>query len=126
MPLVTLTLREQHPPAYKTALLDAVHAALVATGVPAADRFQRVIELKADNLRVDARYPDLERDRNEQFAIIEILWSAGRSVKVKRGLLKDLMTRLAAQDVDTEQVMVIFQETTWENWAFGGGRQPHI
>lgn len=126
MPLVTLTLRTQRPPAYRTALLDAVHAALVATGVPPADRFQRVIELPAENLHIDARYPDLERDRNEHFALIEILWSAGRSVKVKRGLLKDLMGRLAAQDIDTEQVMVCFQETTWENWSFAGGRQPHV
>ncbi|NRF67968.1 tautomerase family protein [Aquincola sp. S2] len=125
MPFVTLTVREQRAPAFKNALLDAVHAALVATGVPQADRFQRVIELPAENFRFDARYPDLERDRGEHFAVIEIFWSAGRSVKVKRGLLQDLMTRLAAQDIDTEQVMVCFKETSWENWSFGGGRLLH-
>jgi hypothetical protein len=24
--------------------------------------------------------------------------------------------------LDTEQVMVVFKETAWENWSFGGGR----
>jgi phenylpyruvate tautomerase PptA (4-oxalocrotonate tautomerase family) len=125
MPFVTVTLREQRPGSFKSAVLDAVHAALVATGVPSADRFQRVIELPAENLRIDARYPDLQRDRGENFVVIEILWSVGRSVKVKRGLLEDLMARLRQHDIDPEDVMVCFKETSWENWSFGGGRLLH-
>jgi phenylpyruvate tautomerase PptA (4-oxalocrotonate tautomerase family) len=125
MPFVTITLREQRSAAFKSAVLDAVHASLVATGVPQADRFQRVIELPAENLRVDARYPDLPHDRNDNFVVIEILWSVGRSVKVKRGLLEDLMGRLKKQDIDPENVMVCFKETGWENWSFGGGRLLH-
>jgi phenylpyruvate tautomerase PptA (4-oxalocrotonate tautomerase family) len=125
MPFVTITLREQRSAAFKSAVLDAVHASLVATGVPQADRFQRVIELPAENLRVDTRYPDLPHDRNDNFVVIEILWSVGRSVKVKRGLLEDLMGRLKKQDIDPENVMVCFKETGWENWSFGGGRLLH-
>ena len=41
MPLVTLTVRKPKSAEFKAAVLDAVHAALVSTGVPAADRFQR-------------------------------------------------------------------------------------
>ena len=48
MPLVTLTVRRPKSGEFKTTVLDAVHAALVASGVPAADRFQRVIELDAE------------------------------------------------------------------------------
>ena len=125
MPFVTVTLREQRSAAFKSAVLDAVHASLVATGVPPADRFQRVIELPAENLRIDPRYPDLKHDRGDDFVVIEILWSVGRSVKVKRGLLDDLMGRLKQQDVDPENVMVCFKETGWENWSFGGGRLLH-
>ncbi|MFI4924790.1 MAG: hypothetical protein ACHQJ7_06550, partial [Vicinamibacteria bacterium] len=44
MPLVTLTLRRPVEPAVKRAMLDAVHHALVASGVPPADRFQRVVD----------------------------------------------------------------------------------
>lgn len=125
MPFVTVTLRDQRSAAFKSAVLDAVHDALVATGVPQADRFQRVIELPAENLRIDPRYPDLKHDRGDDFVVIEILWSVGRSVKVKRGLLEDLMGRLQKQDIDPENVMVCFKETGWENWSFGGGRLLH-
>ena len=125
MPLVTLTVRRPKDGAFKSAVLDAVHAALVASGVPPADRFQRVLELDADDLRFDARYPDLQTSRGDDFVMIEILWSAGRSVKVKRKLLQDLMAGLEAAGLDPEQAMVVFKETTWENWAFGGGRLIH-
>ncbi|MCB2017663.1 MAG: tautomerase family protein [Hydrogenophaga sp.] len=125
MPLVTLTLRQRRPAVYKAAVLDAIHDALVATGVPPEDRFQRVFTLDPADLHIDATYPDLERPRTSDFMLIEVLWSVGRSVKVKRRLLADLMQRLNQLGVDTEQVMVVLQETAWENWAFAGGRQLH-
>jgi len=126
MPLVTVTVRKPKPGAFKTAVLDAVHAALVGSGVPEADRFQRVIELDADDFRFDGRYPDLKSERNADFVLVEVLWSVGRSVKVKRALLADLMTRLAAAGLQVENVMVCFKETAWENWSFGGGRLIHV
>jgi phenylpyruvate tautomerase PptA (4-oxalocrotonate tautomerase family) len=125
MPLVTLTVRKPKSSTYKTTLLNAVHAALVSSGVPATDRFQRVIELEAEDFRFDPTYPDVKTQRNEEFALIEILWSVGRSVKVKKKLLEELMATLAQSGVDTENVMVCFKETSWENWAFAGGRLIH-
>jgi len=125
MPLVTLTVRKPKTAAFKTGVLDAVHAALVATGVPQTDRFQRVLELDAADLHVDPGYPDAASPRGDDFVLIEVLWSAGRSVKVKRQLLAELMRRLSAQGLDTEHVMVCFKETTWENWSFAGGRLLH-
>ncbi|MEP7044111.1 MAG: tautomerase family protein [Dokdonella sp.] len=125
MPLVTINVRKPKSAAFKTAILDAVHGALVATGVPPTDRFQRVLELDADDFRYDARYPDIASDRGEDFVLIEILWSVGRSVKIKRKLLEDLMATLARVGIDPEHVMVCFRETAWENWAFGGGRLIH-
>jgi hypothetical protein len=92
----------------------------------ACDRsVQRVIELEAEDFRFDPTYPDVKTQRNEEFALIEILWSVGRSVKVKKKLLEELMTTLAQSGVDTENVMVCFKETSWENWAFAGGRLIH-
>jgi phenylpyruvate tautomerase PptA (4-oxalocrotonate tautomerase family) len=125
MPLVTLTVRKGKSSAFKTTVLDAVHAALVSSGVPATDRFQRVFELAADDFRFDPSYPDLETERNDDFALIEILWSVGRSVKVKKKLLEELMGSLARAGFNTENVMVCFKETAWENWGFGGGRVIH-
>ncbi len=58
MPLVTLTVRKPKSPEFKATVLDAVHAALVSAGVPAADKFQRVLELDAADFRFD---PTLSR-----------------------------------------------------------------
>lgn len=125
MPLVTLTVRKPKTASFKTAVLDAVHAALVAAGVPATDQFQRVFELDAEDFRFDANYPDLQSPRTEDFVLIEILWSVGRSVKVRKKLLEQLMGGLSAAGLDPENVMVCFKETAWENWSFGGGRLIH-
>ena len=122
MPLVTLTVCKPKPVAFKSKVLDAVHAALVASGVPLTDKFQRVIELAPEDFRFDPSYPDLQSPRSEDFVLIEILWSVGRSVKVKRKLLTELMALLAESGLNPENVMVVFKETAWENWAFGGGR----
>jgi hypothetical protein len=125
MPLVTLTVRKPKSNDFKTVMLNAVHGALVSSGVPATDRFQRVIELEPEDFRFDLTYPDVKTERNENFALIEILWSVGRSVKVKKKLLEELMGTLGQAGIDTENVMVCFKETSWENWAFAGGRLIH-
>jgi phenylpyruvate tautomerase PptA (4-oxalocrotonate tautomerase family) len=125
MPLVTVTVRKPKPAQFKSAVLDAVHGALVSSGVPATDKFQRVLELDAEDFRFDPGYPDLASERNDDFVLIEILWSVGRSVKVKRKLLDELMANLRNAGFDPENVMVCFKETSWENWSFGGGRLLH-
>jgi phenylpyruvate tautomerase PptA (4-oxalocrotonate tautomerase family) len=125
MPLVTLTVRKPKSSEFKSTVLDLIHAALVSSGVPAADRFQRVLELEADDFRFDPSYPDLKTERDNDFVLIEILWSVGRSVKVKKKLLAELMTSLEHAGLHPEKVMVCFKETAWENWSFGGGRLIH-
>ena len=125
MPLVTLTVRKPKPSAFKTTVLDAVHAALVSSGVPAADRFQRVIELEADDFRFDRTYPDVKTERNDDFILVEILWSVGRSVKMKKKLLEEVTAGLSRAGFDMENVMICFKETSWENWSFAGGRLIH-
>ena len=125
MPLVTLTVRKPKSKEFKDTVLDAVHAALVSSGVPATDKFQRVFELQEDDFRFDPGYPDLQAQRNDDFVLVEILWSVGRSVKVKKKLLEELMASLRGSGVNPENVMVCFKETAWENWSFGGGRLIH-
>jgi phenylpyruvate tautomerase PptA (4-oxalocrotonate tautomerase family) len=126
MPLITLTLRQGKSAVYKSQILDAVHGALVAAGVPEKDRFHRVIELSAEDFRFDREYPDVKGARTDDFLLIEILLSVGRSVKVKKQILADLMASLGkAPGVSAENVMVVFKETQWENWAFAGGRLIH-
>ena len=125
MPLITVTVRKPKSREFKAGVLDAVHAALVSSGVPPADKFQRVIELDAEDFRFDPTYPDLKTERTADFVLIEILWSVGRSVKVKKKLLDELMGNLSRSGLNPENVVVCFKETTWENWSFGGGRLIH-
>jgi len=120
MPLVTLTVREGKSSEFKSMVLNAVHGALIASGVPEKDRFQRVLELSADDFRFDPEYPDLTARRTEDFVLIEVLLSVGRSVKVKKKILADILGGLSK-----DNVMVCFKETLWENWSFGGGRIIH-
>jgi phenylpyruvate tautomerase PptA (4-oxalocrotonate tautomerase family) len=126
MPLVTVTLARSRTPQVKAAILDAIHGALVAAGVPETDRFQRVLELAPDDFRFDPNYPDAGKPRSRDFVLIEILWSVGRNVKVKRKLASDIVNALAREPgLDPEQVMIVLVETAWENWAFAGGRLLH-
>ena len=125
MPFVTLTVRKPKPTEFKDKVFAAVHAALVATGVPDTDRFQRVLELDAADFRYDSHYPDVTTTRTDDFVLIEIVWSVGRSVKVKKKLLAELMDQLRAGGFDPENVMVGFKETNWENGSFAGGRILH-
>jgi phenylpyruvate tautomerase PptA (4-oxalocrotonate tautomerase family) len=127
MPLITVTTRKGKSSDFKSSLLNGIHAALVAAGVPETDRFQRILELEADDFRFDSQYPDLNAPRTDDFVLIEILFSVGRSVKVKKKILADIVARLASDPgIDPENVMVCFKETAWENWSFGGGRQIHV
>lgn len=127
MPLVTVTLQKPKSPEFKSAVLAAVHRALVASGVPAEDRFHRVLELSPEDFRFDPTYPDAARPRSASFVLVQILLSVGRSVKVKRKILADLVEGLRRDPgIDPEDVMVVFQETQWECWAFAGGRQIHV
>lgn len=123
MPLVTFTTREGKSSEFKSAVLGAVHSALIASGVPEKDRFQRVLELSPDDFRFDLEYPDLAARRTDDFILIEILLSVGRSLKVKKKILTDILAGLSTSPgLNAENVMVCFKETLWENWSFGGGR----
>ena len=126
MPLATLTIRQGKSREFKSAVLNAVHSALIASGVPEKDRFQRVLELSPDDFRFDPEYPDLSAPRTDDFVLIEILLSVGRSVKVKKKILADILGGLSKDPgLNPENVMVCFKETLWENWSFGGGRFIH-
>jgi phenylpyruvate tautomerase PptA (4-oxalocrotonate tautomerase family) len=81
--------------------------------------------LETENFQFDPRFPDLQRDRTDDFVLVEVLLGVGRSVKVKKAILSSLMERVASEGFDPENFMVIFQEVAWENWSPAGGRVPH-
>jgi phenylpyruvate tautomerase PptA (4-oxalocrotonate tautomerase family) len=127
MPIITLTVRKPKLNQFKSAVLSGVHSALIASGVPEKDVFQRVLELSADDFRFDTAYPDLTTPRTDDFVMLEILLSVGRSVKIKKKILADIVANLSRDPgLSPENIMVCFKETQWENWSFGGGRLIHV
>lgn len=126
MPLVTLSVVRPKSAKFKDSVLEAVHGALVSVGIPEADRFHRVLELSPEDFRFNRTYPDVEGSRTDDFILVEVLLSVGRSVKIKKQFLATLMTRLADTGHDPENAMIVFNETNWESWAFAGGRQIHV
>ena len=122
MPLVTLTTRKETPQTLVEGLLDATHSALVAAGVPPTDKFQRVLRLDASDFRADPTYPDLTQPRSVNFVLVEITLSVGRTLRLKRQIAESIVAAAAKLGTSGEDVMVIYNETRWENWSFGGGR----
>jgi phenylpyruvate tautomerase PptA (4-oxalocrotonate tautomerase family) len=125
MPIVTITIRRPKTPEFKAEILEVVHAALVRAGVNQNDRFHRVIELGEPDFHYDQAFPDVRTKRTDDFVLIEILLGVGRSVKVKKQILSDMVEQLSAHGFDPENVMVVFQDVPWENWSPAGGRVPH-
>ncbi len=121
MPLVRISLREGKPEAYRAAIGDAVHRAMVETiKVPAKDRFQIISEHRASELVYDPSYLDVARTDGVVF--VQITLNAGRTVEMKKALYARIAELLAASPgVRREDVLVSLVEVPKENWSFGNG-----
>ena len=125
MPLVRISLRQGTTPAYRKAIADAVHQAMVdAIAIPAADRFQVISEHAPGDLIYDANYLGIHR--TDKVVLIQITLSAGRKPGQKRALFKRIAELLEkSPGVRKEDVVVNLVETAWENWSFGNGEAQY-
>lgn len=125
MPLVRISLARGTSPAYRRALADGVHHALVEkAAVPADDRFQVVEELEPENLIADPRY--LGHERTPAVVFVQIVLNAGRSVEVKRALYASIVENLARNPgLRPDDLLVSLVEVAREDWSFGGGRMSY-
>jgi len=125
MPLITVTSLKGRTKEEKRKIGDVIQNALAEAGTPRADRFQRFFDMEEDDLIFDRSYPDMSEERSDKFLIIEILFSVGRSVKIKRKILATLIAGLEELSIAPKDVFVVFKETAWENWAFAAGNILH-
>lgn len=125
MPIVTVTVQKPKSREFKSMVLEAIHQALVDTGVDPTDRFYRVLELEEEDFQFDPNFPDVKTRRTNEFVMVQILLGVGRSVKVKKKIIAGIAERLATKGFDTENLFVCFQDVPWENWSPAGGRVPH-
>jgi phenylpyruvate tautomerase PptA (4-oxalocrotonate tautomerase family) len=127
MPLVTISLSKSWSTADQKLIADGIHDAIVGVGFPQTDRFQKIHRLSQNQLLYDDRHPDLSESRTENFVLIEITISLGRSVEFKKDLLTRIIQNLKNKPgISPHDVMVLFVETARENWAFSGGVQYYV
>lgn len=99
----------------RTQLSEVIHACMVTgLGVSEGKRFQRFIGLGAE----DFIYPS---DRTERYIIIEILMFTGRSLEVKRNLIRLLIAQLSEQvGLDPLDIEITLIETPPSDWGIRG------
>ncbi len=121
MPLVRISLRRGKPAAYRRALGDAVHRAMVESiEVPAQDRFQVITEHDDAGLVYDPSY--LGVARSDAVVFVQITLNAGRTVERKKALYRRIVELLRENPgVRPQDVLVSLVEVVKENWSFGDG-----
>jgi 4-oxalocrotonate tautomerase len=125
MPLVRIDLKEGKSEAYKKAVADGVHKALVeGAGAPADDRFQIITEHPAGGIIYDPNYLGIRRSDN--IVMVQITLSAGRKLAQKKLLFKRMAEILAEKPgLRPEDLMINLVEVAWENWSFGNGEAQY-
>ncbi|MEW6726592.1 MAG: tautomerase family protein [Bacillota bacterium] len=117
MPLVRIEMRAGKPAAYKKAVLDGVHEALVqAIKIPDHDRNQRLYELDADHFEISPT-------KSENAVIIEIVMFKGRSAEAKKRLFQAVVANLGKNPgIDGNDIIIVLHEPPLENWGIRGGK----
>jgi 4-oxalocrotonate tautomerase len=121
MPLVRISLQRGKPLAYRRAVADGVHRALVeGIGIPPKDRFQIIAEHEAGNLIYDREYFGV--DRSDETIFIQVSLRRGRPEGVKQDFYRRVVANLQADPgVRPEDVAIVLTENGDADWSFGKG-----
>ena len=125
MPLV-ISLRPGTSPAYRQALSEGVHRALIESlAIPPDDRFQVITECAPENLIYDPSYLGVQR--SDRVVFVEIIMSIGRKPQQKRKLFRRMVEILAeSPGLRPQDLLVNLVEVSWENWSFGNGEAHYM
>lgn len=116
MPSTLIEVRRSYTADQQVALIDAVHAALVAAfRIPHEDRFIRLMEFEPH-----AMVNGLHAGVADTYTRVTIDCFAGRSIDAKRALYREVVERLGAHGIPTEHISILLRESPPENWGAGG------
>ena len=116
MPLVRIEMLAGRSADERTAILQAVHGAIVeGFEVPDDDRTQRIIEHDPVNFEIPP-------GRSDRYTLIEITAFPGRSVEAKRRLYRAVVRNLGELGVPAGDVTIVLHEPPLEDWGIRGGR----
>jgi phenylpyruvate tautomerase PptA (4-oxalocrotonate tautomerase family) len=126
MPLVRISLRRGKPAAYRRAIADGVHRALIdAIGIPADDRFQVISEHDADGLIYDANYLGIAR--TDDVVFVQIALRRGRTDDMKRALYRRIAANLGNDPgLRAQDVLIALVENDLADWSFGAGEAQYL
>jgi phenylpyruvate tautomerase PptA (4-oxalocrotonate tautomerase family) len=115
MPLIRVEIYKGKSKAYKKAIMDGVHNALVsAFKIPEGDRNQRLYELDEENFERGS-------NKTKDFTIIEITAFKGRSLEAKRNLCREIFQNLKVDPgIEKSDILVYLNEPELENWGIKG------
>jgi phenylpyruvate tautomerase PptA (4-oxalocrotonate tautomerase family) len=121
MPLQRISVVSGRDVAYRQAVLDSVHKALVETlGVPPDDRFQILTEHAMGTLVCSPSYLGVTHGRAP--VLVQVTLNSGRSLEQKKAFyarVADLLHETAR--VPRADVIVSLVEVEKEDWSFGEG-----
>jgi len=119
-------LLEGQTQAYRKAIADGVHRAIVETiGAPPDDRFQVLTEHVPGGLIYDSQYLGVRR--SDQIVFVQVMMSAGRRPQQKRQLFQRMADILAENPgLRKEDLLINLVEVSWENWSFGNGAAHYM
>lgn len=125
MPLVRIDLKRGKSAAFRRAIGDQVHRALVdEANVPAKDVFQVIVE-HDDGLVYSPEYLGIHH--SDEIVLILVTFLAGRTVDVKKALYRRIADLLEEHPgVPRDDVIIGLVEGARENWSFGRGEAQYV
>lgn len=125
MPLVRIDLKRGKSTAFRRAIADQVHKALVEeANVPAKDLFHVIVE-HDDGLVYSPEYLGIRH--TDEIVIILVTFLAGRTVEVKKALYRRIADLLEEHPgVPRDDVIIGLVEGGRENWSFGRGEAQYV
>jgi phenylpyruvate tautomerase PptA (4-oxalocrotonate tautomerase family) len=121
MPLVTIEVADTVAPDRRRAYADAVNAGLVeGLGMDADDRFQVIHPLPADHLIADPHYLGGHR---QDVVFVRIQMVRMYDAATKAAMFEAVARRLEAEGVRPDDVFIVVNENTLEDWYPGARGQ---
>jgi|SRR5581483_4079587 len=118
MPHVLIETRRESSEAEETALIDAVHGALIrAFRIPEDDRHLRLLCHSPHRFAVP---PGLAQP--DRFTQISVDAFAGRSLDAKRALYSEIVASLEPLGIPPDHVSILVRDAPRENWGIRGGQ----
>lgn len=115
MPSTTVEVIREYTPEQESAIVEAVHAALVeGIKIPEGDRTVRLVVHQPHRFAIPP-------DRTDRYTVVSVDLFEGRSMDAKRNLYKAIVANLGPLGIPADHVKVLLREIPPENWGIRGG-----